>query len=395
LSIGELASMYPSAPGVRTYLKSALGDRASLLLVYLYLISVVLIAGLESYIFSQVWHAVFPSAATLPTIATLLGAVAAVNLAGMELPRSLQVVATIAAVAFILVSGALGLWSAPFSLAGGVAPITPHLMQSLAAAAGMSVFLYMGFEWVTPLGLRPASYQWKVPVAMAISVAVLAITYEMFALGMASQLSREAISTTSVPQVSYLEALYGPTGVYLALALALAATLSTFNAGIMGGARLIYILSREGRLPAWCAWMSARTGAPVGAVILLGSLALLSAIAVMVWDAVLLVAVIGAAIICILYSSFLLSVLLLRRSRPTAARPYRTPVWVPLQWFGVIGLPLLGLQTLMSEPSLGTRPIYGGAIAIAVAAALTWTYGSAPRATTRDGSPSSATGGAM
>lgn len=394
LSVGELSSMYPSAPGVRTYLKTAFGDRASLLLVYLYLISVVLIAGLESYIFSQVFHAVFPAAATLPTIVVLLGAVAVVNVAGLELPRSLQVVSTVAAVVFILVSGVVGLWSPPFPIATDFA-VTPELMRALPAAAGMSVFLYMGFEWVTPLGLRPASYQWKVPVSMAIAVGILGLTYEMFAVGMASQLSKEAIGATPVPQVSYMAALYGPTGLYLALALALAATISTFNAGIMGGSRLIYMLSREGYLPGWCAWMSLRTGAPIGAVMLLGSLALVSAIAVMVWDAVLLVAVIGAAIICILYAAFLLSVLVLRRSRPEAPRPYRTPVWIPVQWFGVIGLPLLGLQTLVSEPSLGIRPVYGGAIALLVAAVLTWIYGSAPRQTRRSASPSSATGSVL
>src|SRR6185295_11359576 len=84
LSIGELAGMYPSAPAIRTYLKTAFGDRASLLLVYLYLISVVLIARLESFIFSEVLHAVFPAATALLTIVVLLGSVAAVNLAGLE-----------------------------------------------------------------------------------------------------------------------------------------------------------------------------------------------------------------------------------------------------------------------------------------------------------------------
>jgi ethanolamine permease len=252
----------------------------------------------------------------------------------------------------------------------------------------MAVFLYMGFEWVTPVGLRPKSYHWKVPVSMAISVGVLIVAYGIFALGMASQLPRSAIAASSVPQVSFLAAIYGPTGVYLALALALAATVSTFNAGMMGGSRLIYLLSREGNLPEWCSWLSLRTGAPIGAVILLGSLALISAVAVMVWEAVLLVAVIGAAIICTLYSAFLLSVLVLRKRRPNAPRPYRSPVWSPLQWFGVIGLPLLGLQTLLSEPSLGTRPLYGGALALIFAAFLTWVYGSAPREARREPAPS-------
>jgi amino acid transporter len=375
LSIGELASMYPSAPAVRTYLKTAFGDRASLLLVYLYLISVVLVAGLESFIFSQVFHAAFPAATALPTIVILLCAITAVNLVGLELPRSVQMIATVGVVLFIAISGSLGFLSPRIPLTSQIGPVTPELLRSLPAAAGLAVFLYMGFEWVTPVGLRPSSYHWKVPISMAISVGVLIITFGVFVLGAASQLPRHIISSTPVPQVGYLTAIYGPTGVYLALALALAATVSTFNAGIMGGSRLIYLLAREGHFPEWCASLSLRTGAPVAAVLLLSSLALVSAIAVMAWGAALLVAVIGAAIICVLYAAFLLSALVLRKRRPDAPRPYRNRLWSPLQWFGVIALPLLGLQTLISEPSLGTRPVYGGALALILAALLTRVYG--------------------
>src|SRR5690242_16729389 len=46
-SIAELASMYPSAPGIRTYLKEAFSNRFSLFFVYLYLIFMVLVAGIE------------------------------------------------------------------------------------------------------------------------------------------------------------------------------------------------------------------------------------------------------------------------------------------------------------------------------------------------------------
>ena len=46
-AIAELASMYPSAPGVRTYLKVALPPRTSLFLVYLYLIFMIMVAGID------------------------------------------------------------------------------------------------------------------------------------------------------------------------------------------------------------------------------------------------------------------------------------------------------------------------------------------------------------
>ena len=237
----------------------------------------------------------------------------------------------------------------------------------------------MGFEWVTPLGLRPKSYHWKVPISMTIAVVVLIVVYGSFVLGAAEvELPRDVISATAAPQVAYLEAIYGSAGTGLALGLALSATIATFNAGVMGGSQLIYLVAREGALPAWCSSLSLRTGTPTGAVVALSLLSLLSGVAVYRWNAVMLNAVIGAAIICVVYSAFLLSALVLRQRRPDAPRPYRTRVWIPLQWFGVIGLPLLGFATLVSEPSLGARPIVGGAIALVAAGALVWAFGSSP-----------------
>src|SRR4051812_14158895 len=78
-SIGELASMFPSAPGLRTYFKTAFGEAASLMLVYLYLIFAIVIAGLESFIFSQVLHGVLPRIPPLATIGVLLTVVVCIN----------------------------------------------------------------------------------------------------------------------------------------------------------------------------------------------------------------------------------------------------------------------------------------------------------------------------
>src|SRR5260370_13220249 len=117
LSIGELAGMFPSAPGVRTYFKVAFGDRLSLVLVYLYLIFVILIAGLETFVFSQVVLAVFPKSEPVLTVITLIGFVLAVNLIGFQLPRSLQILTTLLAIALIAISGITALLHANTSLA--------------------------------------------------------------------------------------------------------------------------------------------------------------------------------------------------------------------------------------------------------------------------------------
>ena len=49
---------------------------------------------------------------------------------------------------------------------------TGDVLSSLAlvpAAVGLTVFLFMGFEWVTPVGLRPDAYKRKIPWAMPVA----------------------------------------------------------------------------------------------------------------------------------------------------------------------------------------------------------------------------------
>jgi amino acid transporter len=379
LSIAELASMFPSAPGIRTYLKAALGDGVSLLLVYLYLGCVVLIAGLESFVFALVLGAVVPGLTPLPVVLGLIAFVVVINLGGFELPRGMQIFTAGLCLLIILGSGCYGI----------LHPAAHHAALSfggwksaalLPAEVGMAVFLYMGFEWVTPLGFRPRSYERKIPFSLPVSMLALITAFVMFSIGAATQLTPQAIAATPVPQVPYLAALYGPAGVYLALTLSLCAVFATFNAGIMGGARLLFILSREGSLPRWCAATWHRTGAPAGAILLLGALAVGSSLVIVLRRWEIIAALASAALMCVIYASFMLATVRLRRLRPQARRPYRTPVASWWQWGLVVLLPLMGAQSLVSEPTRRFAPALGTLATLAAAFALTrWSLGRSRR----------------
>ncbi|HEV2961985.1 MAG TPA: hypothetical protein VG649_09195, partial [Candidatus Angelobacter sp.] len=107
-SIAELASMYPSSPGVRTYLKVALPPRTSLFLVYLYLMFMIMVAGIESYLFALVVRQLFPSIPPLVLVLSLLAATVIVNLLGLELPRGVQMFTTAALILSVLCLGIAG-----------------------------------------------------------------------------------------------------------------------------------------------------------------------------------------------------------------------------------------------------------------------------------------------
>ena len=375
LSVGELASMYPSAPGVRTYFKMAFSDRSSLVMTYFYLIFVVLIAGLESFVFSQVVSSVFPGINPGLTVMFLLGLVVTVNLLGLDVPRGLQIVATILAVLLITVSGVLGLIYTKVNIAQVFNVFdTPWHAVLLPGIVGMSIFLFTGFEWVTPLGLRPKAYERQIPLSMPATVIILCATYSLFVCGAATQLPTSEIVNSPVPQIAYFAALYGTPGPYLALALSVSAIFSTFNAGIMGGSKLLFMLAREGNLPGWVLTMSARTGSPVGAILLLGSLATFSAFAVLTFRLELVAALIGAFIMCSIYAAFMLTVIRLRKTKPDQRRSFRSPVPELFQWLLAIVLLLLGIFTLLSEPKLRLQAGIGAGISLLLSWALMRTF---------------------
>ncbi|MDQ2982778.1 MAG: APC family permease [Actinomycetota bacterium] len=370
-SIGELAGMYPSSPAIVTYFKAAFGERAALAFVYLYLIFVVLIAGVESYLFALVMRALFPGFPALAIVVVMIVCVVAVNLLGLEFPRGLQMGLTGVAAALIVVLGIAGVANAPGDLqhAAGVGDLGGGL-AALPAAVGIAVFIYMGFEWVTPIGLRPASYARLIPLSMPVAVVILAVAYGVFSSGIGANVARARLTDDLTPQLTYLRELLGRTGTYLAAFLSLSAIASTFNAGVMGASRLVYAVARDRHLPSWCAAMRVETGVPYGAVLLLGSLGIASAFFVVSLGIELVAAVIGAAIVCLIYAAYMVAVLRLRQSDPDRARPYRTAVPSGFQWAVIVLLVVIGIATLFSLPDRWISCVAGLVVATAAAIAL-------------------------
>ena len=368
LSIGELASMWPSSPAVLTYFRAAYGQRPALVLIHLYLLFVVTIAGVESYAFAQVVHAVLPHLPTAVTIALLLSVVVLVNLRGLELSRRAQIVTAFSSVALIVGFGALGIEQ------GGGAPGVPIAAggwSGLPGAIALAVFIYTGFEWVTPVGIARDAYARRIPMAMPIALGMLFVTYALFVAGIGATLPAPIVAASATPQVLLFGALLGKAGSALALLLACGAIFSTFNAGIMGGAQLLQAMARERTLPGWVGWVDLDTGAPIGAVLLLGGLALTSSLGVAAFDLTLVAGLIASAIICLVYACYLGAVERLRRRRPDHPRPFRTRVPMPLHRATMLLMPLIGVASLVSLPALATRIAIGVVGAVLIVAMLT------------------------
>jgi len=350
-SIAELASMYPSSPGVRTYLKVALPPRTSLFLVYLYLMFMVMVAGIESYLFALVVRQLFPQLPALAVVLSLLACTVIVNLLGLELPRGVQMFTTTALILGVLGLGAYGAGAHLSDLHWNATTIMDrqalgHPLSQVLGAVGSAVYLFIGFEWVTMMGFSAKSYERKIPISMPLAILTNIVAYCVFSLAMATRMHVANITVTDIPQISYFVQIFGPRGSVVGLMLSILAIVSCFNAGVMGGSRLIHALAREGNFPKSWGTISLNTGAPIGGVLALGGLAAIGSVVIVRFNLAEITAVVGSTIVCFVYAAFMWAVLRLRKAQPNARRTFRSPLPVWLQW-GMIGvLPVAGIGAL-------------------------------------------------
>jgi amino acid transporter len=345
-AIAELASMYPSAPGVRTYLKVALPPRTSLFLVYLYLMFMIMVAGIESYLFALVVRQLFPQVPALAVVLTLLACTVIVNLLGLELPRGVQMFTTTALILSVLFLGATGAGSHLSNLHWNANVFSGHPLSQIGDALGSAVYLFIGFEWVTMMGFSAKSYERKIPISMPLAILTNIVAYCVFSLALATRIPVSAITASAIPQLPYFVQIFGPRGSVVGLVLSILAIVSCFNAGVMGGSRLIYALAREGNFPKSWGRMSLTTGAPIGGVLALGGMAAIASVIIVSFELEEVAAVVGSAIVCCVYAAFMWAVLRLRKTQPNARRTFRSPLPVWLHWVLIVALPLAGVFAL-------------------------------------------------
>jgi len=369
-SIAELASMYPSSPGVRTYLKVALPPRTSLFLVYLYLMFMIMVAGIESYLFALVVRQLFPQ---LPALALALGLLACtviVNLLGLELPRGVQMFTTAALILSVLCLGIAGAAPHLGNLHWNSSIFSDHPLSQVGDALGSAVYLFIGFEWVTMMGFSAKAYERKIPISMPLAILTNIVAYCIFSLALATRIPVKAITDTAIPQIPYFVQIFGPRGSVIGLALSILAIISCFNAGVMGGSRLIHALAREGNFPKSWGKISLNTGAPIGGVLALGIMAAIASVIIVSFELEEVAAVVGSAIVCCVYAAFMWAVLRLRKTQPNARRTFRSPLPVWLHWALIVVMPIAGVLALFGIKDR-TIQVLSTAIGLVVASAVT------------------------
>lgn len=193
----------------------------------------------------------------------------------------------------------------------------PFKLDGFIMAIAVSIFLFIGFEWVTPLSEEADDRRYGIPRAMPIAISILAICYIVFTLMMIIYVPLAQLKGNPVPHMIFARILGGRTTIIIIGLISILASLTSFNAGIMGISRLVYALAREKALPKWLSRIHLTYATPWTALIFLFLLTLCFSLIVALTGQYLIPILLAATIECLIYAVIGLVVIRLRKVQPS------------------------------------------------------------------------------
>ncbi|OPX84330.1 MAG: putative amino acid permease YhdG [Pelotomaculum sp. PtaB.Bin104] len=316
----ELNGLLPSAAGIRLYFSRAFNNQLALTVSLLYMLVVIVgVVGAESYVLSRVITEFYPQAWPFPLIVMLLLLVTGMNLRGIRIAGLFQDVITYGLIISLTAFSLIAFNKTGFQLS---TPFSPGSAPNLISAIAVGVFLFVGFEWVTPL-VEEVTQMKQISKGMMIALGILSVTYAVFTVSMTAIVPKETLTATAAPQMVFARSVLGGAGVAWMGLVSLAASVTTFNAGLISVSRFMYASAREQVLPAIFSRISMNFFTPWVSIITIFFVAVGVAGITLLTHRYLILVELAAAMESIVYALAGLAVISLRRRMPDQPRPYR------------------------------------------------------------------------
>ncbi len=342
---GELNAIMPSAAGIRLWTRQGISDGFSLTFTLLYLMTILAVIAADSFILAQAIEAGVPQIPGLLWIFLFLGAALFFNLRGVKMAGRVQDTTTYVLLASLLLIGIAAIahshnaWHTPFSPGGGY-------LQAVA----VGVFVFVGFEWVTPLAEEVTDSR-LIPKGMFIAIGLIAIAFGLFSLAMTHLLPAGALTKTLVPQLLVGRTAFGALGFWWMLLVTVVTAGTTFNGSFVSASRLLYALARERSLPGWFSSLNDRF-VPHRALYLLFFISMVLAVLVFTTRAYEVLINTGAALEAVMYVVAAYAVIGLRRRQPEAQRSFKLPFGTIIPWLTIVIFLVLAIGAATSPSGL-------------------------------------------
>ncbi|MEB8123657.1 APC family permease [Staphylococcus succinus] len=240
------------------------------------------------------------------------------NYFGVKPAAIMQTVFTI----FIVAVGLLLVFGAGFN--GDFSNLKPfeNGVGGTMSVLMMIPFLFVGFDVIPQIAEEVKAPSKKIGGILIFSIVASVIFYLLIVFGVATGLSPKALSSSNLATADAMVNLFGSNGFGVLLVLGgVAGIITSWNAFIIGGSRILYAMANNGMIPKWFAYIHPKFKTPTHGILFLGILAFVAPL--LGRPALLWIVNAGGIGVVLGYLLVAFSFLKLRKSQPGLERPYR------------------------------------------------------------------------
>jgi basic amino acid/polyamine antiporter, APA family len=284
LPFARLASLFPHSGGPVAY-TAPFGRLVSFQVGWLYYLARATALAANANVFAtyaaSLWPPLGTAAGRAATILLLVGALTAINVAGVR--RALRALDALTLLKALPLVG-LAFWGL-IAAAAIPAPGPPPPLSALEGAVLLLLYAFVGFENSVVPADETADPRRTIPRALIFTVIATATIYFLIQLAYVSVMPAGA--APAAPLAAFAEALIGPAGALLLAAAALASVAGNIGSALTSTPRVTFALAGQGSLPRWFGRVSPRFATPANSVLFMGLVvAVLAVTGSFVWLAI-------------------------------------------------------------------------------------------------------------
>jgi amino acid efflux transporter len=268
-TFAALASRYPDAGGVATFVQLALGSTASRMAGYFFFFGVAMGAPVVMLLGAEYVVAVIGGPAWLVVVVALIVYIVPfiANVFGVRVSGSVQLVLT--AILLVVVVGVVAL-SLPHASFARLTPFLPHGWLGVATGISLFVWAFAGWEAVTHIANEFRNPRRTIPLATVIAIATVGVAY--LALQVVTVTVLGSSGHSNVPLLGLVSSSAPGYGSWIIAVIALVVSMGVLNTYLAAFAKLGSALGRDGHLPSWIAHGAAAGEIPRRALLVVGGI---------------------------------------------------------------------------------------------------------------------------
>lgn len=331
LSYAELGAALPSAGGEYTFAKASFGGFLSFATGWFEWISNMFYAAFSSIGFAFLLSYVIPGINIPITAVITVTIFTLVNIKGIKETGFAQTALVIILLGLLGVFAIAGLLTS--QSAGALELSAPKGFLGVLKASAFIFVVYLGGEAIAVAQAEIKNPGKTIPRAILLSCLALIVIYTTIAFVVFKVVTPEALAGKESPLAFVAEQFMGPIGLGIVTVAGIIAALTSVNTSVMAHSRVAYALARDGYFPKTLFSLHGRFSTPHIAIVL-GSILTAAFAATGIVNFVTYATDFGFIIGFVFVN---LSLIKLRRDKPSLVRPFKVPFY-PLT-------PLLGIAT--------------------------------------------------